>query len=263
MLIERNVNLVNDKLLEIKDLCVKVGEKEILKGVNLVINKGETHVVMGPNGSGKSTLVNTIMSNPKYEITSGKIYFDGEDVTDMAADERARKGIFMSFQHPVEVPGISVENFIRTSKNSVEEKPVSVLRFNMDLSKKMKELEMKSEYAGRYLNYGFSGGEKKKTEILQMQILNPKLAMLDETDSGLDVDAVRIVAEGIKKYKSDENALLIITHHKEIIHNVKPDHVHVIIDGKIVKEGDFSVITRIEEEGYGWIRDEVNSSNGN
>ena len=133
----------------------------------------------------------------------------------------------------------------------------------MDLSKKMKELEMKSEYAGRYLNYGFSGGEKKKTEILQMQILNPKLAMLDETDSGLDVDAVRIVAEGIKKYKSDENALLIITHHKEIIHNVKPDHVHVIIDGKIVKEGDFSVITRIEEEGYGWIRDEVNSSNGN
>ena len=181
----------------------------------------------------------------------------------MAADERARRGIFMSFQSPIEVPGISVENFIRTSKSAVDGKPVSVLKFNMDLSKKMKDLHMKTEYAGRYMNYGFSGGEKKKTEILQMQVLNPKLAMLDETDSGLDVDAVRIVSEGIKNFKNDDNALLIITHHKEIIHNVIPDYVHVIMDGKIVKEGDFSLIQRIEEEGYGWIRDEVNSSNGN
>lgn len=260
---ERIVNLVSDKLLEIKDLCVKVGDKEILKNVNLTINKGETHVILGPNGSGKSTLVNTIMSNPKYEITSGKIFFEGEDVTELAADERARKGIFMSFQHPIEVPGISVENFIRTSKSAVDEKQVSVLRFNMDLSKKMKELDMKSEYAARYMNYGFSGGEKKKTEILQMQILNPKLAMLDETDSGLDVDAVRVVAEGIKNFKDDEKSLLIITHHKEIIHNIDPDIVHVIIDGSIAKEGDASLINRVEEEGYGWIRDEVSSSNGN
>lgn len=255
---------MSEILLEIKDLCVKVGEKDILKNVNLKINKGETHVIMGPNGSGKSTLVNTIMSNPKYEITSGKILFEGEDVTEFAADERAKKGIFMSFQSPIEVPGISVENFIRTSKSAIDDKPVSVLRFNMDLSKKMKELEMKPEYASRYMNYGFSGGEKKKTEILQMQILNPKLAMLDETDSGLDVDAVRIVSEGIKKFKQDEEkSLIIITHHKEIIANVVPDFVHVIIDGKIVKEGDSSLIHKIEEDGYGWIRDEVNSSNGN
>lgn len=204
------------------------------------------------------------MSNPKYEITSGKIFFEGEDVTEFAADERAKRGIFMSFQSPIEVPGISVENFIRTSKSAVDDKPVSVLRFNLDLSKRMKELEMKPEYASRYMNYGFSGGEKKKTEILQMQILNPKLAMLDETDSGLDVDAVRIVSEGIKNFKKDEDkALMIITHHKEIISNVVPDYVHVIIDGKIVKEGDASLIHKIEEEGYGWIRDEVNSSNGN
>nr|WP_314496946.1 Fe-S cluster assembly ATPase SufC [uncultured Peptostreptococcus sp.] len=254
---------MSDILLEIKDLSAKVGEKDILKNVNLVIKKGETHVIMGPNGSGKSTLVNTIMSNPKYEITSGKIFFEGEDVTEMAADERARRGIFMSFQSPIEVPGISVENFIRTSKSAVDGKPVSVLKFNMDLSKKMRDLQMKAEYAGRYMNYGFSGGEKKKTEILQMQVLNPKLAMLDETDSGLDVDAVRIVSEGIKNFKNDDNALLIITHHKEIIHNVIPDYVHVIMDGRIVKEGDFSLIQRIEDEGYGWIRDEVNSSNGN
>lgn len=253
---------MSEKLLEIKDLNVKVGEKHILKDVNLTINKGETHVVMGPNGSGKSTLVNTIMSNPKYEIISGTINFEGDDITEEAADARARRGIFMSFQSPIEVPGISVENFIRTSKSAIDGKPVSVLRFNMDLSKKMKELEMKSEYAGRYLNHGFSGGEKKKTEILQMQILNPKLAMLDETDSGLDVDAVRIVSEGIKNFKNEDNALLIITHHKEIIHNVIPDHVHVIMDGRIVKEGDFSLIKRIEEEGYSWIRDEVNSSDG-
>ncbi len=255
---------MSEILLEIKDLCVRVGEKDILKNVNLKVNKGETHVIMGPNGSGKSTLVNTIMSNPKYEITSGKIFFEGEDVTEFAADERAKRGIFMSFQSPIEVPGISVENFIRTSKSAVDDKPVSVLRFNLDLSKRMKELEMKPEYASRYMNYGFSGGEKKKTEILQMQILNPKLAMLDETDSGLDVDAVRIVSEGIKNFKKDEDkALMIITHHKEIISNVVPDYVHVIIDGKIVKEGDESLIHKIEEEGYGWIRDEVNSSNGN
>lgn len=203
------------------------------------------------------------MSNPKYEVTSGKIIFEGEDVTDLAADERAKRGIFMSFQSPIEVAGISVENFIRTSKSAIDGKPVSVLKFNMDLSKKMNELSMKPEYAQRSMNYGFSGGEKKKTEILQMQILNPKLALLDETDSGLDVDAVRIVSEGIKNFKNDDNALLIITHHKEIIANVVPDVVHVIIDGRIVKEGDSSLIKRIEEEGYGWIRDEVSSSNGN
>lgn len=252
-----------NNLLDIKDLSVKVKDKDILKNVNLTIKKGETHVVMGPNGSGKSTLVNAIMSNPKYEITSGSIVFEGEDVTELAADERAKRGIFMSFQSPVEVNGISVENFIRTSKSAVDGKPVSVLKFNMDLSKKMNELNIKPEYAQRSMNYGFSGGEKKKTEILQMQILNPKLALLDETDSGLDVDAVRVVSEGIQKFKNDDNALLIITHHKEIIANVVPDVVHVIIDGKIVKEGDASLIKKIEEEGYGWIRDEVSSSNGN
>lgn len=248
---------MNKRLLEIKHLHARAGEKSILKDINLIINRGEIHVVMGPNGSGKSTLANVIMNNPNYTVTKGELLFDGEDITDAPTDERAKKGLFLSFQSPLEVAGISVENFIRTAKSAVTGTNISVVKFGLELEKRMKELDMKPEYMTRYLNYGFSGGEKKKNEILQMILLNPKLAILDETDSGLDVDAVRIVSEGINRYKNDDNALLIITHHKEIVERVRPDFVHVIIDGTIVKTSDASLMDKIEEQGYAWMKEEV------
>lgn len=244
-------------LLEIKHLYASAKEKEILKDVSLTINKGEIHVVMGPNGSGKSTLANVIMNNPSYTVTGGDLFFEGENITDLSTDERAKRGLFLSFQSPVEVAGISVENFIRSAKSAIDNKNISVIKFGMELQKRMKELDMKPEYRSRYLNYGFSGGEKKKNEILQMIMLNPKLAILDETDSGLDVDAVRIVSEGINRYKTKENALLIITHHKEIVERVRPDFVHVIIDGSIVKTSDASLMDKIEAQGYAWMKEEV------
>ncbi|MGF0095665.1 Fe-S cluster assembly ATPase SufC [Peptoniphilus sp. SGI.035] len=245
------------ELLRIENLSAGVEDKEILKNINLKINYGEVHVIMGPNGSGKSTLANVIMDNPVYNVTSGKIFFDGEDITDLTTDKRANKGLFMSFQTPEEVPGISVENFIRTAKSLKEDKTISILKFKKEIKKEMEELKMDSSYAERYLNVGFSGGEKKKNEILQMLMLNPKLAILDETDSGLDVDATRIVSRGIEKFLNKGNAVLIITHHKELIDNIKPDFVHVILDGQIVKEGDASLIDKIEEDGFNWIREEV------
>ena len=245
------------ELLRIENLSAGVEEKQILKNINLKINYGEVHVIMGPNGSGKSTLANVIMDNPVYNVTSGKIFLDGEDITDLTTDKRANKGLFMSFQTPEEVPGISVENFIRTAKSLKEDKTISILKFKKEIKKEMEELKMDSSYAERYLNVGFSGGEKKKNEILQMLMLNPKLAILDETDSGLDVDATRIVSSGIEKFLNKGNAVLIITHHKELIDNIKPDFVHVILDGQIVKEGDASLIDKIEKEGFNWIREEV------
>lgn len=245
------------ELLRIENLSAGVEEKQILKNINLKINYGEVHVIMGPNGSGKSTLANVIMDNPVYNVTSGKIFLDGEDITDLTTDKRANKGLFMSFQTPEEVPGISVENFIRTAKSLKEDKTISILKFKKEIKKEMEELKMDSSYAERYLNVGFSGGEKKKNEILQMLMLKPKLAILDETDSGLDVDAIRIVSSGIEKYLNEDNAVLIITHHKELIDNIKPDFVHVVLDGEIVKEGDASLIDKIEKEGFNWIREEV------
>lgn len=245
------------ELLRIENLSAGVEEKQILKNINLKINYGEVHVIMGPNGSGKSTLANVIMDNPVYNVTSGKIFLDGEDITDLTTDKRANKGLFMSFQTPEEVPGISVENFIRTAKSLKEDKSISILKFKKEIKKEMEELKMDSSYAERYLNVGFSGGEKKKNEILQMLMLKPKLAILDETDSGLDVDATRIVSSGIEKYLNEDNAVLIITHHKELIDNIKPDFVHVVLDGEIVKEGDASLIDKIEKEGFNWIREEV------
>ncbi|MFC4803484.1 Fe-S cluster assembly ATPase SufC [Filifactor villosus] len=244
-------------LLEVRQLSVNAGDKKILRDIDLTINRGEVHVVMGPNGSGKSTLANVIMSNPKYSITEGEILFEGEDITDLPADERAKRGIFMSFQSPVEVSGISVANFIRAAKSAIEGKKISVVKFARELGETMEELDMKSEYVDRYLNYGFSGGEKKKNEILQMRMLNPKLAILDETDSGLDVDAVRIVADGIDRYRTSDNALLIITHHKEIVGRIKPDFVHVLIDGRLVKTSDASLMDEIEKRGYLWMKEEV------
>ena len=245
------------ELLRVENLSAGVEDKEILKNINLKINYGEVHVIMGPNGSGKSTLANVIMDNPVYNVTSGKIFLDGEDISDLTTDKRANKGLFMSFQSPEEVPGISVENFIRTAKSLKEDKTISILKFKKEIQKEMEELKMDSSYAERYLNVGFSGGEKKKNEILQMLMLNPKLAILDETDSGLDVDATRIVSSGIEKFLNKDNAVLIITHHKELIDNIKPDFVHVILDGQIVKEGDASLIDKIEKEGFNWIREEV------
>ena len=238
------------ELLQIKDLEVSVEEKKILKGINLTINKGEIHVVMGTNGAGKSTLANAIMGNPLYTVDKGSIVFDGKDITEDAVNDRAKAGIFMSFQSPISVPGITVENFIRTAKSTITGENVRALAFKKELKEKMDELSFDTSYAQRYVNEGFSGGERKKNEILQMSILNPKLAILDETDSGLDVDAVRIVSEGVNRFHHEDNAVLIITHHNQILQKLKPDFVHVLINGKIVKTGDASLVREIEEKGY-------------
>ncbi|NLU07004.1 MAG: Fe-S cluster assembly ATPase SufC [Clostridiales bacterium] len=238
------------KLLEINNLKAEVEGNEILKGVDLEIRKGEIHAIMGPNGAGKSTLVNTIMCHPKYVVSAGDIIFDGKKINDLKVDERARRGIFMSFQYPEEIQGITVENFLRNAKAAVTGKKSGILAFRRALKEKLKLLKIDDSYAKRYLNVGFSGGEKKKNEILQMAVLEPKLAMLDETDSGLDVDAVRIVSEGVSKLRTEDNSVLIITHHNNILEYLKPDYVHILVNGKIVKTGDASLAEEIEENGY-------------
>ena len=244
-------------LLQVKDLNVSVGDKQILNGVNLCIKPGEVHVIMGPNGAGKSTLANTIMAHPKYEMTSGTIVYKDENISELSADERARKGIFLSFQTPTEVPGITVEEFLRTTKAQVSDEKLSVLKFRKSLKPILEELKLDESYLDRYLNVGFSGGEKKKTEILQMKVLDPDFIMLDEADSGLDVDAVRVVSEGVSKFLNEDKACLIITHHSEILSSITPDFIHVVIDGQIVKEGDASLGQKIQREGFEWIREEL------
>ena len=241
---------MSTKLLEIKDLNVNAGEKEILKGINLNINKGEIHVIMGPNGSGKTTTANAIFNNPAYTKTNGKILFEGSDITNSKTDEIARKGIFMSFQLPEEIPGITVTNFLKYARNKTTGKPVKIFEFKDEIKKYMEELNINSKNMERSMNVGFSGGEKKKNEILQMLVLNPKLAILDETDSGLDVDAIKTVSKGIEMFKNENNAVLIITHNTKILHNLKVDYVHVLIDGKIVTTGSQKLATEIEENGY-------------
>lgn len=241
---------MKNELLEIDNLYVNAGEKEILKGIDLKINKGEIHVIMGPNGSGKSTTANAIFNNPEYTKIKGNIVFENEDITNLSPDEIARKGIFMSFQLPEEIPGISVTNFLKTAKNKVTGAPVKIFKFKEEVKQKMEELQIKPEYSERDLNVGFSGGEKKKNEILQMLVLNPKLAILDETDSGLDVDAINVVSKGIEMFKNKDNAVLIITHNAKILKNLKVDFVHVLVNGKIVKTGGEEVIKDIEENGY-------------
>lgn len=237
-------------LLEIKDLYAVAGEKEILKGLNLSIGKGEVHVIMGPNGAGKSTLANVILNNPEYKKTSGKIELDGEDITNLSTDKIAKKGVFMSFQAPEEIPGISCLNFLKVAKNKIDEKPVKIFEFKDNVKNYAKELNMNANLIDRNLNVGFSGGEKKKNEILQMLVLNPKLAILDETDSGLDVDAIKAVSKGIEMYKSSENSILIITHNMSILESLDVDFVHVLVDGKIVKTGDFELVKDILENGF-------------
>lgn len=244
-----------EKLLEIKDLHAGVEGKEILKGLNLTVGKGEVHVILGPNGSGKSTLMNIIMGHPKYEVTAGTLSFEGEDLKDLKTFERARKGLFLSFQTPEEIPGITVENMIRTAKQAISGEKVKIIPFRRKLKAMMEELKMKPEYAERYMNVGFSGGEKKRNEILQLLMLEPKLALLDETDSGLDVDAVQIVSEGVAKFHNDENSCLIITHNTRILEKLKVDRVHVLMNGQIVSEGGPELIDTINSRGFTHILD--------
>ena len=238
-------------LLSIKNLKVNVGEKEILHGIDLTIGKGETHVIMGPNGAGKSTLGNAVMGNPNYEITEGSIEFEGKDILEENATNRAKMGIYLSFQNPIEVPGISLSNFMRNSLENVTGSKVKIWDFRKKLEEKSKALNMDKEYADRDLNVGFSGGEKKKSEILQLLMLNPKLAILDETDSGLDVDAVKTVSEGIKEFQKDkERSLIIITHSTRILEALDVDYTHVIVDGKLVETGDASLVDKINKNGF-------------
>ncbi len=237
-------------LLEIKNLSAKVKDKQILDNLNLNIGKGEVHVIMGPNGAGKSTLANVIFNNPQYTKTSGKVIFNGKDITNAKTDEIARDGVFMSFQTPEEVEGISVFNFIKTAKQKITGQNVYFADLRKEIAKNMEELEMKPGMDNRDLNVGFSGGEKKKNEILQMLELNPRLAILDETDSGLDVDAIKLVSKGINLFKNDENAILIITHSTKILEMLKVDFVHILIDGKIVYTGNSELAKEIEENGY-------------
>lgn len=242
-------------LLNVNNLTVSIEDdenlKEILHGVDIEINKGETHVLMGPNGAGKSTLGYALMGNPRYITESGEIIFDGKNIVDESADKRAKAGMFLSFQNPLEVPGLPLSSFIRNAVEAVSGKRVRMMQFKKDLEKNMEVLNMDKDYANRALNVGFSGGEKKKAEILQLLMLSPKLAILDETDSGLDVDAVRTVSEGVKEYqKRKDGALLIITHSTRILESLKVDYTHIMVDGKIIKTGDASLVDDINENGF-------------
>ncbi|QOW61884.1 Fe-S cluster assembly ATPase SufC [Treponema pedis] len=245
------------KLLDIQNLQMSVGEKTILKDLNLSINKGEVHVVMGPNGAGKSTLAAAIVGNPKFNIDCGNIFFENENINEVPVFERARKGIFLSFQIPEEVPGLKIEEFLRASKEAVTGEKIPMLKFHKELTEKMKELKINSSYVNRSLNVGFSGGEKKKNEILQLAILNPKLAILDETDSGLDIDATKVVFEGVSKFRTPDMGILIITHHNKVLEYIKPDFVHVLVDGTIVKTGGFELVEYIEKHGYENIKENL------
>ena len=244
-------------LLNLKNVKSEVEGKEILKGVDLTINKGEVHVIMGPNGAGKSTLASILVGHPKHEVVGGQILLEGEDITELEVDERAQKGIFLSFQYPEEIPGLTVEDFLRTAKEAVTGEKQYIMQFHNELVEKMEKLHINPEYAERHLNVRFSGGEKKKNEILQMAVLEPKLAILDETDSGLDIDATKIVFEGVQKLKTKDTALLIITHYDKVLEYLKPDFVHVLMDGKIVKSGGIEIVEAIEKDGYGKMREEL------
>lgn len=241
---------MSEILLDVKGITANVEEKEILHNVNLKIGKGEVHVLMGPNGAGKSTMGNVLMGNPRYEVTSGDIIFKGQNITDLSADKRAKAGMFLSFQEPLEVPGLPLEGYLKNAYEQKTGERVKLWNFRFMLQKAMEVLQMDNKYAFRDLNVGFSGGEKKKAEILQLMMLKPDLAILDETDSGLDVDAIKIVSKGIEMFKNENNAVLIITHNTKILHSLKVDYVHVLVNGKIVKTGSQELAKEIEENGY-------------
>jgi Fe-S cluster assembly ATP-binding protein len=248
--------------LEIRNLHVRTEEREILHGVDLVVSKGETHALMGPNGSGKSTLANAVMGNPNYEITEGQVLLNGEDVTEADPDERARAGLFMAFQYPATIPGVSVANFLRMAVNAGREEPIKVKDFGELLKRNMEVLRIDRGFTSRYLNEGFSGGEKKRAEILQLAMLQPEFAILDETDSGLDIDALRVVADGVNAMRDEERGLLIITHYTRILRYVRPDFVHIMLDGRIAREGGPELADQLEAEGYDWVREEVGTGAG-
>jgi Fe-S cluster assembly ATP-binding protein len=243
--------------LEIRNLHVRIEEREILKGVDLSVDRGEVHALMGPNGSGKSTLANTLLGHPTYEVTEGSIVFKGEDITEAEPHERAKAGLFLAFQYPVSIPGVSVANFLRMAINAKREEPIQVKEFRNELQHAIDLLDVDRSFTSRHLNDGFSGGEKKRAEILQMAMLKPDVAILDETDSGLDIDALRTVAEGVDKLHSEQGlGALIITHYQRILHYVKPQFVHIMLDGRIVLEGGVELVERLEREGYDEIRQE-------
>ncbi len=247
--------------LTIRNLHVSIEGKEILKGLNLEIKAGEIHAIMGPNGTGKSTLAYAVMGHPSYEVTEGEILFDGENVLELGVDERSRAGLFLAFQYPVSIPGVTVANFLRTALNSrrraenPDDKGVSILDFRKTLKEKMDLLKMDHAFAGRYLNEGFSGGEKKRAEILQMATLKPKIAVLDETDSGLDIDALRIVSEGVNALAGDDLGVLVITHYQRLLDYIKPQFVHIMFDGRIVESAGPELALHLEEHGYDWVRE--------
>ncbi|ANF96249.1 Fe-S cluster assembly ATPase SufC [Paenibacillus bovis] len=243
----------------IEGLKATIENKEILKGVNLSMKGGEIHAIMGPNGTGKSTLASALMGHPKYEVTEGTVTLDGEDVLDMEVDERARAGLFLAMQYPSEITGVTNSDFLRSAINARREegKEISLIKFIRQMEGTMKELEMNPEFAHRYLNEGFSGGEKKRNEILQMMMLDPKIVILDEIDSGLDIDALRIVADGVNKMRSEDRGFLIITHYQRLLNYITPDHVHVMMQGRIVKSGGPELAARLEAEGYDWVKEEL------
>jgi len=243
-------------MLKIEGLHVEIDGQEIVKGLDLEVGKGEIHAIMGPNGSGKSTLANVLMGHPRYEVTGGFITFQGEDVFELEPDERARLGMFLAFQYPSEVPGVSVANFLRTAVNSVREEELSPMEMYRLLQEKMGIMQMDPKFAERYLNEGFSGGEKKRNEILQMLMLDPKLAIMDETDSGLDIDALQVVAKGVNELRGPEFSAVIITHYQRILRYIEPDHVHVMLDGRLVTSGGKELADDLEEKGYDWVRQE-------
>jgi Fe-S cluster assembly ATP-binding protein len=247
--------------LEIRDLHVRAGEKEILRGLDLVVDRGEIHALMGPNGSGKSTLANVVMGHPNLEVTEGEIFFKGENITAADPDERARMGLFMAFQYPVGVPGVTVTKYLRTVLNAHREargeEPIPLKDFRQAVEAAMELTNVPREFSSRYLNEGFSGGEKKRMEILQLALQRPEMAILDETDSGLDIDALRVVAGGVNAVAGPDMGVLIITHYQRILHLVEPSHVHVMYEGRIVKEGGPDLVEELEAKGYGWIADEV------
>ncbi|MBA3358335.1 MAG: Fe-S cluster assembly ATPase SufC [Thermoleophilaceae bacterium] len=247
--------------LEIKNLHVRIEEREILHGVDLTVEKGQTHALMGPNGSGKSTLANSIMGNPNYEVTEGQIIFNGEDMTEADPDERARAGLFMAFQYPATVPGVSVANFLRLAVNARRDEPMKVKDFGKFMRENVDMLRIDSSFVSRYLNEGFSGGEKKRAEILQMAMLRPEIAVLDETDSGLDIDALRIVADGVNALSGPDLGSLIITHYTRILNYVRPQFVHIMLDGRVVREGGPELADELEEKGYDFVREEVAAGN--